>query len=68
MKKNKFSWKAFWVTVSAFAAGGAWGGIIYLLNMVAPPVGLVVAIGGAVGGSMYLAYGWVKEQLQKIDE
>ena len=68
MKNDKFCPKAFWVTVSAFAAGGAWGGIIYLLNLVAPPVGLVVAIGGAVGGGMYLTYGWLKEQIRKSNE
>ena len=65
---NKFSWKAFWLTVSAFAAGGAWGGIIYLLYQVSPPVGLVVSIGGAVGGGMYLTYGWLKEQIRKSNE
>ena len=68
MNKNKFCRKAFWVTVSAFAAGGAWGGLLYLLYQISPPLGLVVSIAGAIGGSMYLVYGWLKEQFRKSNE
>ena len=68
MTKNKFCPKAFWVTVKAFAVGGAWGGILYLLYLISPTLGLVVSISGAVGGAMYLTYGWAKEQLQKSNE
>ena len=66
--KSKFSWKAFWITVKAFAAGGVWASGLYLLYQISQPLALAVSIVGAVGGSMYLTYSWLKEKFKKFNE